>query len=229
MRSTALLIFLVVSVRSATSLTISAPVKRSTSSDVAELSKTTIVLFSETQKFVESMKDNADSLLTTYLSFQGAPLSDPEYHLPEVKIDNLPTATMDNATFLNQTDEIRLKNNLYFYSAIVQFLQVAMTEQEDLNPAEESLKAKFQEAMANSNTLISKISAIMTQMGMSVTVTFPDPLVVPYEGSAIFKQKLRGGVICKEYKERVLLTKWDFEFFAKKYHEQLIQHQEQEE
>nr|AAX21863.1 receptivity factor PRFA2 [Plethodon websteri] len=218
MRSTALLTFLVVFLSTATSLAMA-------DTDVAELSKETIVLFSETQKIVEDMQSSAASLLPTYLSFQGVPLSNPEYQLPNIKIENLPTAAMDNDTFLNHTDEIRLKNNLYFYSAIVEFLKTTMAEQEDLNP--QSLTAKFEEAMANSNTLISKISAIMTQMGLSVTITFPEPLVVPYVGSAFFKKKLRGGVICKEYKERVLLTKREFEFFAKKYHEQLVQPQEE--
>nr|AAX21853.1 receptivity factor PRFA3 [Plethodon wehrlei] len=227
MRSTALLTFLVVFVSTAIGLTMADTDEHSTSSDVAELSKDTIILFSETQKIVENIQSNAGSLLATYLSFQGAPLSNPEYHLPDVKIDNLPTAAMDNDTFLSQTDETRLKNNLYFYSAIVEFLQIVKTEQEDLNPFALDLTAKLEEAVANSTTLSNKISAIMTQMGMSVTIEFPKPLVVPYEGSSYFRKKLRGGVICKEYKDRVFLTKRDFEFLAKKYQGQLIQQQEE--
>nr|AAS21074.1 receptivity factor PRFA2 [Plethodon aureolus]AAX22001.1 receptivity factor PRFA5 [Plethodon aureolus] len=211
MRSTSLLTFLVVSLSTATSLAMAEI------NDVADLSSDTIVLFSEVQKFAEDIQSSADSLLPTYLSFQGAPLSDPDYQLPHIKVVNLPTAAMDYDTFIRQTDETRLKNNLYFYSAIVEFLKEAMTEQEDLNPAELTLKAKFEEAMANSNTLISKISDIMTQMGMSVTITLPKPLVVPFKGSAYFSKKLRGGVVCKEYKERVFLTKRDFVLLAQKY------------
>nr|AAX21861.1 receptivity factor PRFA1 [Plethodon dorsalis] len=209
MRSTALLTFLLVSI--ATGLTMA------DTDEHSELSTDTIALFSEIQKIAEDMQSNADSLPTTYLSFQGPPLSNADYHLPDIKIENLPTAAMDYDTFLSQTDETRLKNNLYFYSAIVEFLQIVKTEQEDLNPFALDLTAKLEEAVANSNTLISKISAIMTQMGMSETIEFPDPLVVPFKGTAYFQKKLRGGVICKEFKERVDLTKRDFEFFAKKY------------
>nr|AAS21114.1 receptivity factor PRFB3 [Plethodon richmondi] len=229
MRSTALLIFLVVSVSRATSLTISAPVKRSTSSDVAELSETTIVLFLETQKFAESMKDNADSLLTTYLSLQGEPYSNPDFSFLAIQIANLPTAAMNYDTFMRQTDEIRLKNNLYFYSAIIKFLQLTMDEQKDLNPADQSITAKFEQVLSNINALIDNISTIMTQMDFSVKIEFRTPMVESYIGSAIFRKKLRGYIVCREYKERVALTMRDFEFFAKKYHEQLVQQQEQEE
>nr|AAS21121.1 receptivity factor PRFB1 [Plethodon richmondi] len=217
MRSTALLIFLVVSVSRATSLTISTPVKRSTSSDVAELSATTIVLFSETQKFAESMKDNADSLLTTYLSLQGEPYSNPDFSFLDIQIANLPTAAMNYDTFMRQTDEIRLKNNLYFYSAIIKFLQLTMDEQKDLNPADQSITAKFEQVLSNINALIDNISTIMTQMDFSVKIEFRTPMVESYIGSAIFRKKLRGYIVCREYKERVALTMRDFEFLAKKY------------
>ncbi|XP_069508042.1 cardiotrophin-2-like [Ambystoma mexicanum] len=173
-------------------------------------------VIAQTYNLALGLQESAPVLLGTYLSFQGSPFSDPGFSAPELQLTGLPSAAMPYRAWRALSDADRLTKSLEAYTILSEFLQLVLADQQSLNPNQASLLIMLRTAQANVQGLLSNIASIMNGMGVLVPAV-DDPLMAASVSITTFQKKVRGYVVCREYRNWVDRSVRDFSFLKDKY------------
>uniref|UniRef100_A0A8C4SJE2 Uncharacterized protein n=1 Tax=Erpetoichthys calabaricus TaxID=27687 RepID=A0A8C4SJE2_ERPCA len=144
------------------------------------------------------------------LQYQGSPFSDPGFSAPDLQLAALPTAAIGFLAWRSMAVEERLSSNVKAYSVYIEFLQLVMDDQSQLNPAAKDLKDALEHHHTHLQGLKSNISNIMTNMGFQVPVVADTISSICFNVSE-FQRKIRGYVFCKDLKLWIDRTVRDFQ------------------
>ncbi|XP_039620435.1 cardiotrophin-2-like [Polypterus senegalus] len=168
------------------------------------------VKISQTYSLSLMLQTSSANLLNTYLQYQGSPFSDPGFSAPDLQLAVLPTVAIGFLAWRSMAVEERLSSNIRAYSVYIEFLQLVMDDQSQLNPAAKDLKDALEHHHTHLQGLKSNISEIMTNMGFQVPVV-ADTISSTSFNVSEFQRKIRGYVFCKELKLWIDRTVRDFQ------------------
>ncbi|KAJ1125547.1 hypothetical protein NDU88_003975 [Pleurodeles waltl] len=173
-------------------------------------------VIAQTFNQVSRLQEGTPLLLSTYLTFQGSPFSDPGFSAPELQITGLPTAAIPYRAWRALSDADRLTRSLSAYTILSEFLQLVQDDQRSLNPDKASLLTLLTTAQANIEGILSNLGTIMKRMGI-VGPPVTDPLMAASLSISTFQKKVRGYVVCREYMNWIDRSVRDFSFLKDKY------------
>nr|XP_006002257.2 PREDICTED: cardiotrophin-2-like [Latimeria chalumnae] len=172
---------------------------------------------SKTYDLARLLQSKAGEQLRTYLSYQGSPFSDPYFSTFQLQLNELPKALIKSyREWYLMSDETRLKENYKAYAVYVEYLQLVLDDQEELNPSQADLHKMLATTKANLQGLLSNLSSILSSMGFETPVV-SDPLSSVSFSASAFEKKIRGYIVCKEYGLWMDRTVHDFIFLRSKY------------
>lgn len=173
-------------------------------------------VIAQTFNQVSRLQGGTPLLLSTYLTFQGSPFSDPGFSAPELQITGLPIAAIPYKAWRTLSDADRLTKSLSAYSTLSEFLQLVHDDQRSLNPDKASLLTLLTTAQANIDGILSNLVTIMKRMGIAEPPIM-DPLMAASLSISTFQKKVRGYVVCREYMNWIDRSVRDFSFLKDKY------------
>ncbi|KAG6926608.1 cardiotrophin 2, partial [Chelydra serpentina] len=171
---------------------------------------------SQTYNLARLLQANTTKLLTTYLSAQGSPFSDPGFSAPGLRWAGVPVATFPFLAWRTMGDAERLARSYGAYAAFDAFLQLVWDDQDELCPDCSELLAMLGTAQARTRGLLANLTSIMAAMGIPAPPA-TDPLTSEAAGVGAFEKKCRGYVVCREYHGWVDRTVRDFTLLKAKY------------
>ncbi|OCT56685.1 hypothetical protein XELAEV_18004552mg [Xenopus laevis] len=158
-------------------------------------------IITKIQRQAEYLQTNATLLLNTYLQFQGSPFSNPGFSFPSWQEPGLPTASLGYKKWRCLCHGIRLLLAREAFSAIAEFFQMVLDDQLALNPRASELLRLFEEARISSGAVISNLASAMETLNFQSSSVEPDPWSWRSTGATSFQKKVRGYVLCREYKD----------------------------
>ncbi|XP_067391389.1 cardiotrophin-2-like [Emydura macquarii macquarii] len=170
----------------------------------------------QTYHLARLLQANTTELLTTYLSAQGSPFSDPGFSAPGLRWAGVPVATLPFLAWRTMGDAERLARSYGAYAAFDAFLQLVWDDQAELCPDCAELLAQLGSARARARGLLANLASIMAAMGIPAPPA-ADLLTSEASGVGAFEKKCRGYVVCREYHSWVDRTVRDFTLLKAKY------------
>ncbi|XP_041432272.1 cardiotrophin-2 [Xenopus laevis] len=167
--------------------------------DTAPLPEEDII--TKIQRQAEYLQNNATLLLNTYLQFQGSPFSNPGFSFPSWQEPGLPTASLGYKKWRCLCPGIRLLLARGAFSAISEFFQLVLDDQISLNPRESDLHRLLEEAKISSGAVLSNLASALEMLNFQSPSVEPDPWSWRSTGATSFQKKVRGYVLCREYKD----------------------------
>ncbi|XP_040296157.1 cardiotrophin-1 [Bufo bufo] len=156
-------------------------------------------------------KINSTLVLSTYLQHQGSPFSDINFSFPSWFENGLPTAAMGFKAWRCLCPGDRLLQARQAFSAISEFFQLVRDDQMSLNPMATELHRLLEIAQRSSEALLSNLNEAMLILGYQPQSTQPEPLSWASTDDSIFKRKVRGYVLCREYRDWLMRVPKDME------------------
>ncbi|XP_077128401.1 cardiotrophin-2-like [Ranitomeya variabilis] len=156
-------------------------------------------------------KNNATVVLSTYLQHQGSPFSDDNFSFPSWFENGLPTAAMGFRAWRCLCPSDRLLLARQAFSTMSEFFQLVRDEQMTLNPSAASLHQLLEIAQMSSEALLSNLNDAMFILGYQPPSTLAEPLSWTSTDENTFKRKVRGYVLCREYKDWLMRVPKDMD------------------
>ncbi|XP_063158572.1 cardiotrophin-2-like [Candoia aspera] len=173
-------------------------------------------VINQTLNLVCLLKANSSSLLETYLSHQGRPFTDKDFHAPRLSYTGVPAASISFLEWRILSDTDRLNKNFVAYSSFSEFLQLVWDDQFELNPTEDELLDLLKVTQLHVQGLLNNLTTIMSALGVPPSPV-TDPLTLEVVKTNTFEKKIRGYVVCSTYKQWIDRTVRDFNLLVKKY------------
>ncbi|KAM4632209.1 cardiotrophin-2-like [Discoglossus pictus] len=140
-------------------------------------------------------------MLNIYLQYQGAPFSSLGFSFPSWQEKGLPTASLGYRTWRCLCPAERLLLARDAFLAIAEFLQLVLDDQLLLNSQAKDLLQLLDMARMGSEALINNLMTALENLGVHPPTTQPEPLSWTSTGANDFQKKVRGYVLCREYKD----------------------------
>ncbi|XP_075175956.1 cardiotrophin-2-like [Anomaloglossus baeobatrachus] len=156
-------------------------------------------------------KMNATVVLNTYLHHQGAPFSDDNFSFPSWFENGLPTAAMGFRAWRCLCPGDRLLLARQAFSIMSEFFQLIRDEQMSLNPSAAELHRLLETAQRSSEALLSNLNQAMLILGYQPPSSLAEPLSWASTDENTFKKKVRGYVLCREYKDWLMRVPKDMD------------------
>ncbi|KAG8541926.1 hypothetical protein GDO81_027940 [Engystomops pustulosus] len=156
-------------------------------------------------------KTNSTLMLKTYLQYQGPPFSDINFSFPSWFENGLPTAAMGFKAWRCLCPGDRLLQAKQAFYAMSEFFQLVRDDQTALNPAASDLHQLLEIARRSSEALLSNLNQAMIMIGFQPPSTQPEPLSWTSTDDNTFKRKVRGYVLCREYKDWLMRLAMDMD------------------
>ncbi|XP_030066383.1 cardiotrophin-2-like [Microcaecilia unicolor] len=172
----------------------------------------------QTHSLALLLQSNTSALLNTYLSYQGSPFSDPGFSSPYFKIEELPKAAITFRIWRGLSVEQRLAENYQAYTIYAEFFQLVLDDQRLLNPGQDALLGMLRKTKMGIEGLLNNLASIMGMAGYQIPMP-PDPLMSASASISNFNRKVRGYVVCTEYRNWMERTVRDFTVLLDRYHE----------
>ncbi|XP_029462767.1 cardiotrophin-2-like [Rhinatrema bivittatum] len=171
----------------------------------------------QTYKLALLLQSNTSALLNTYLSYQGSPFSSPGFSSSYLQLDGLPEAAISYRTWRGLSDEQRLTENYQAYTIYTEFFQLVLDDQGLLNPGQDDLLGMLRKTRMGIEGLLNNLASIMDTKGYQLPMVPPDPLMSASASISNFNRKVRGYVVCREYRNWMDRTVRDFTLLRDKY------------
>ncbi|XP_056391833.1 cardiotrophin-2-like [Hyla sarda] len=156
-------------------------------------------------------KNNSTLVLNTYLRYQGAPFSDANFSFPHWFEDGLPTAALGYKPWRCLCPGDRLLQGKEAFAAMSEFFQLVRDDQMTLNPAASELHRSLEIAQRSSEALFSNLSDALIILGYQTSFSQPEPLSWTSTDVSTFKRKVRGYVLCREYRDWLMRVQKDMD------------------
>ncbi|XP_068102691.1 cardiotrophin-2-like [Hyperolius riggenbachi] len=158
-------------------------------------------ILTQIQSLANLHRDNSTMMLTTYLQYQGSPFSTPGFNFPFWQEKGLPTAAMGFRTWRCLCPGERLLMARDAFAAISEFFQLVVDDQYTLNPTALDLQRLLEESRRVSEALLSNLKEAMVILSYQPSPAQPEPLSWTSTDENSFKRKVRGYVVCREYRD----------------------------
>ncbi|KAM4697670.1 F-box/LRR-repeat protein 19-like [Rhinophrynus dorsalis] len=145
------------------------------------------------------------------LQYQGIPFSSSGFSFPTWQEPGLPTASLGYRKWRCLCPGIRLLLARDAFLCIYEFLQLVLDDQRSLNPQARDLLWLLEQASISSEAMISNLLTAMKSLNFQPPSIQPDPLSWTSTEATNFKKKVRGYVLCREYKDWLLRVAKDME------------------
>ncbi|CAH2307952.1 cardiotrophin-2 [Pelobates cultripes] len=147
------------------------------------------------------LQGNATSLLNTFLKYQEKPFSCPGFSFPSWQEPGLPTASMGFKKWrcLCSGERLLLARNAF--SSISEFFQLIQDDQLSLNPQATDLHQLLEAARWSSEAVLNNLVTAFEMLGFQPPPLQPDTLSWTSAGATSFQKKVRGYVLCREYRD----------------------------
>ncbi|XP_075037528.1 cardiotrophin-2-like [Mixophyes fleayi] len=144
---------------------------------------------------------NATLMLSTYVQYQGTPFSNPGFSFPSWLEDGLPNAALGFREWRCLCPGTRLMLARAAFAAISEFLQLVLDDQYGLNPQAADLHKLLEASQRVSEALLSNLNEALLVLGFQPPSIQPGPLSWASRNVGDFAKKVRGYVLCREYKD----------------------------
>lgn len=139
--------------------------------------------------------------LLIQLQYQGAPFNMPGFSFPYWLEKGLPTAALGYRTWRCLCPGERLLQARDAFSAISEFFQLVLDDQNSLNPTATNLLLFLEVAQRASEALLRNLKDALIILGFQPPPLQQEPISWIQADDGAFKKKVRGYVLCKEYRE----------------------------
>uniref|UniRef100_A0A8C5QL20 Uncharacterized protein n=1 Tax=Leptobrachium leishanense TaxID=445787 RepID=A0A8C5QL20_9ANUR len=145
------------------------------------------------------------------LQYQEKPFSCPGFSFPSWQEPGLPTASMGFRKWrcLCSGDRLLLARNAF--SVISEYFQLIQDDQLSLNPGATDLHQLLEATRLSSEAVLRNLITAFETLGFQPPPLQPDTLSWTSAGATTFQKKVRGYILCREYRD------WLFAFWAIKY------------
>ncbi|KAG9471135.1 hypothetical protein GDO78_015706 [Eleutherodactylus coqui] len=145
------------------------------------------------------------------MQHQGPPFSDVNFSFPSWFEPGLPTAAMGFKAWRCLCPGDRLLQARQAFFAMSEFFQLIRDDQMSLNPAAAELHRHLEIAQRSSEALLSNLNEAMLILGYQPPPTQPEPLSWASTDDNTFKRKVRGYVLCREYRDWLMRVSKDMD------------------
>ncbi|KAG8432085.1 hypothetical protein GDO86_018834 [Hymenochirus boettgeri] len=145
------------------------------------------------------------------LNLQGSPFSTPGFNFPSWQEPGLPSASLGYKKWRCLCPGVRLLLARDAFSAISEFFQLVQDDQLSLNPKATGLHHLLKEAYISSEAVINNVLSALESMNVHSSTADPDPWTWKSTGATSFQKKVRGYVLCREYKDWLVRIAKDME------------------
>ncbi|XP_077303347.1 cardiotrophin-2-like [Lithobates pipiens] len=146
-------------------------------------------------------RENATLILNTYLQYQGSPFSQTGFSFPYWLEKGLPTAALGYRIWRCLCPGERLLQAREAFFAISEFFQLVLDDQNSLNPEAADLLRLLEVARRASEALLRNLKDALIILGYQPPPTQPESLSWAQTDDNAFKKKVRGYVLCREYRD----------------------------
>ncbi|XP_018428467.1 PREDICTED: cardiotrophin-2-like [Nanorana parkeri] len=146
-------------------------------------------------------RENSTLTLNTYLQYQGPPFSMSGFSFPYWLEKGLPTAALGYRTWRCLCPGERLLQARDAFSAISEFFQLALDDQNSLNPAAADLLRLLEVARRASEALLRNLKDALIILGYQPSSAQQEPLSWAQTDDHAFNKKVRGYVLCREFRD----------------------------
>ncbi|XP_067884441.1 cardiotrophin-2 [Heterodontus francisci] len=170
-----------------------------------------VTLIRQTHELSVFLQGRIPTLINTYLAQMGSPFSDPGFDVPDVQLESLPVAAIPFITWRRLSVQERVSANYRAYSLYLEFLQLVLDDQQTLGPSlgPGQLQEQLTATKAQVEGLVSNLQSLLIAMGYQPP-SVGDPLDSASYGSTDFERKVRGYIVCREYRDWMDRTERDF-------------------
>ncbi|XP_053328024.1 cardiotrophin-2-like [Spea bombifrons] len=162
---------------------------------------TTQNILTQIQNQAVYLHNNATLLLSIYLKYQGAPFNSSEFSFPSWQEPGLPPASLGFKKWRCLCPGERLVLDRDAFSAISEFFQLVLDDQLSLNPQAKELLQMLDAAQISSEAVLSNLLSALDVLGFRPSPAQPEFLSWASAGAKSFQKKVRGYVLCREYKD----------------------------
>ncbi|XP_048382063.2 cardiotrophin-2-like [Stegostoma tigrinum] len=175
-------------------------------------------LIKQTCDLLLHLQEKTSSLLSTYLTVMGLPLSEPGFALPDVVLLGLPSPSIGYLAWRRLTDGERLSETYQAYSLQLEYLQLVLDDLRALDigqgPGQLTEQLSFAQAqlhgfVANLRSLLESLAQPLPTVGKTLDSEAHRP--------SDFERKLRGYLVCREYVHWIDRTVRDFTLLLDKF------------
>ncbi|KAM8962485.1 cardiotrophin-1 [Pelodytes ibericus] len=158
-------------------------------------------IITQTRSQAIYLQSNATLLLNTFLQYQGVPFSTPGFSFPSWHEPGLPTASLSFRKWRCLCTGERLLLARDSFSAISEFFQLVLDDQLSLNSQATELLQLLEAARVSSEAMLSNLISALEILGFKPPLSQPETLSWTSAGATAFQKKVRGYVLCREYKD----------------------------
>ncbi|XP_075438096.1 cardiotrophin-2-like, partial [Ascaphus truei] len=127
--------------------------------------------------------------------------SSPGFSFPSWQEPGLPPASLGYRTWRCLCPGERLLLARDSFSAIAEFFQLVLDDQQSLNPQAGDLLRLLDGARVSAEAMLSNVASALTDLGFQPPPARPEPLSWASTGATAFQKKVRGYVLCREYRD----------------------------
>nr|DBA19005.1 TPA: hypothetical protein GDO54_014890 [Pyxicephalus adspersus] len=135
------------------------------------------------------------------LQYQGMPFSTPGFSFPYWSEKGLPSAALGYRTWRCLCAGERLLQARDAFSAISEFFQLVLDDQNSLNPSAADLLRLLEVARRASEALLRNLKDALIILGYQLPPSQPEPLSWAQTDENAFKRKVRGYVLCRDFRD----------------------------
>ncbi|XP_053550143.1 cardiotrophin-2-like [Bombina bombina] len=149
------------------------------------------------------------------LEYQGLPFSGPGFSFPSWQEKGLPTASLGYRIWRCLCAGERLLLSRDSFSAIAEFFQLVLDDQLLLNSKAKDLLRLLDTARISSEAMLNNLASGLRDLGFQPPPPQPELLNWSSSGANDFQRKVRGYILCREYRDWLARVAKDMEILKR--------------